>query len=524
MFDTDPNGTSPDTRQGDALDLKVQELPLPSDFRWGTATAAYQVEGGASQDGKGQSIWDVFTHLEPSRTKGENGDVACDHYNRFSEDVDLMALLGVDVYRFSISWARLIPLGGRNDPINEKGIAFYNNLIDALIFRGIEPVVTLYHWDLPAKLYERYEGFLNTPEFVADFENFARLSFSRFGDRVKKWITFNEPWVICVFGHLAGNLAPGRNAETGCDPTTEPWRAGHSIILAHATAIQVYTKEFLPAQGGEISIVLNSHFYEPYDPSNEEDIAAAQRRLEFFLGWFADPIFLGKDYPSCMRKQLGSRLPEFTDKEFALVKSASGPSRSFFGLNHYTTKFARAMSSTPNEADHTGNVEELASDVNGREVGPLSGIHWLRVAPAGFRKLLSWIWDRYNVPIIVTENGCVCPGENNMKVEEAVMDTFRSQYTGLYLDSISRAIYEAGVSVQGYYAWSLMDNFGKFDTCVSSMSCVGSDILTSILEWSHGYEPRFGILHVDYKTLVRTPKQSAYYLRDTFITRRKENQ
>lgn len=465
MFDAEQNDLSPDTRPTDRPDRDVQELPLPSDFRWGTATAAYQIEGGASQDGKGQSIWDVFAHLEPSRTKDVNGDVACDHYNRMEEDVSLMASLGVDVYRFSISWTRLIPLGGRNDPINEKGIAFYNNLIDTLLSRGIEPVVTLYHWDLPSKLYDRYEGFLNTPEFIADFENFARLSFSRFGDRVKKWITFNEPWVICVFGHLAGNLAPGRNAETGCDPTTEPWRAGHSIILAHAAAVQAYTKEFQSAQGGEISIVLNSHFYEPYDPANEADIAAAQRRLEFFLGWFADPIFLGKDYPACMRDQLGSRLPEFTADQLALLKSACGPSRSFFGLNHYTTKFARAISGTPDEVDHTGNVEELTSDVDGREIGPLSGIHWLRVAPTGFRKLLSWIWDRYGIPIIVTENGCVCPGENSMKVEKAVSDTFRERYFGLYLDSISRAIHEDGVRVEGYYAWSLMDNFGKFNSC-----------------------------------------------------------
>lgn len=202
----------------------------------------------------------------------------------------------------------------------------------------------------------------------------------------------------------------------------------------------MYTKEFQPAQEGEISIVLNSHFYEPYDPANEADVSAAQRRLEFFLGWFADPIFLGKDYPACMREQLGFRLPGITADQFRLLKAACGPSRSFFGLNHYTTNFARAIPGAPDKADHTGNVEELTSDVQGREVGPLSGIHWLRVAPTGFQKHLNWIWNRYNVPIIVTENGCVCPDEDNMKVEEAVNDTFRSRYFGLYLDSISRAI------------------------------------------------------------------------------------
>lgn len=163
-----------------------------------------------------------------------------------------------------------------------------------------------------------------------------------------------------------------------------------------------------------------------------------------------------------MREQLGSRLPGITADQFRLLKAACGPSRSFFGLNHYTTNFARAIPGAPDKADHTGNVEELTSDVQGREVGPLSGIHWLRVAPTGFQKHLNWIWNRYNVPIIVTENGCVCPDEDNMKVEEAVNDTFRSRYFGLYLDSISRAIYEDGVRVEGYYAWSLMDNFGMF--------------------------------------------------------------
>ncbi|PMD28819.1 glycoside hydrolase family 1 protein [Hyaloscypha variabilis F] len=478
-------------------DVPVEELSLPPEFDWGGATAAYQIEGGASQDGKGKSIWDTFSHLEPSRTNGENADVTCDHYNRMPEDVDLMASYGVDVYRFSIAWSRVIPLGGRNDPINEKGITFYNDLIDRLRARNIEPVITLHHWDTPQEIYDRYGGLLNTAEFRADFERYARLCFSRFGDRVNKWITFNEPYIISIFGHHTGVLAPGHSKATGYDSKTEPWRVGHTIILSHTAAIQAYATEFQPSQKGSISIVLNGHFYEPYDTASEIDKAAAQRRLEFFISWFGDPVFLGKDYPASMRAQLGSRLPEFTLEELELLRQSASVN-TFYGMNHYSSKYARALPDPPADDDFTGNVEELPTNSEGVEIGPISGTSWLRVAPVGFRKLLNWVWDRYHLPIIITENGCVCPGESQMTLEQAVDDKFRIRYFGLYLDAISRAIYEDGVQVKGYYVWSLMDNY----------------------EWSAGYVPRFGITHVDYKTFVRTPKSSAFYLRETFKQRR----
>ncbi|KAJ6097923.1 hypothetical protein N7499_002297 [Penicillium canescens] len=478
---------------------EVEELPLPPDFFWGTATAAYQIEGGASQDGKGKSIWDTFSHLEPSRTNGENGDVACDHYNRMSEDVDLMASYGVDVYRLSIAWSRVIPSGGRNDPVNEDGISFYNRLIDCLLARNIEPIVTLYHWDVPQELYNRYGAFLNTAEFKADFEQFARLCFSRFGDRVKKWVTYNEPYIISIFGHHSGVLAPGHSAATGHDTRTEPWRVGHTIIISHAAVVKIYATEFQPAQNGSITIVLNGHFYEPWDANSEEHKAAAQRRLEFYIGWFADPIFLGKDYPSQMRARLGPRLPEFSAEEMRLLRETA-PINAYYGMNHYSTKFARALPDPPAEDDCTGNVEEVATNNEGKMLGPVSGMSWLRVTPDGFRKLLNWVWDRYHLPIVITENGCPCPGESQMALEEAVNDTFRIRYFGLYLDAISRAIYEDGIIVQGYCAWSLMDNF----------------------EWSAGYGARYGITHVEYDTLVRTPKKSAYYLKQSFNERRKK--
>ncbi|PKS08727.1 hypothetical protein jhhlp_004780 [Lomentospora prolificans] len=475
----------------------VQEGRLPRDFEYGAATAAYQIEGGANQDGKGPSIWDEYSHREPSRTSGQNGDVACDHYNRVDEDVALLASYGVDCYRFSISWSRIIPLGGRDDPVNEKGIAFYNRLIDRLLEKAIKPVVTLYHWDLPLELEKRYGGFLDTAEFRADFENYARICFSRFGDRVKRWATFNEPYIISIFGYNLGFLAPGHNAADGFDTKTEPWRAGHSIIVSHAAAVEIYAKEFKDEQQGEISIVLNGDYYEPYNPESEADRDAAQRRMEFYIGWFADPIYLGANYPLSMRRRLGSRLPTFTEDERNLLERTAHLN-TFYGMNHYTSQYARARSEAPAEDDFTGNVEESPVNSAGHEIGPLSGVFWLRATPKQFRKLLKWVWTRYSRPIYVTENGCPCPGEKNMNKEEAVADHFRMHYFATYLNSISEAIYEDGVIVKGYFAWSLMDNY----------------------EWSAGYSIRFGITHVDYDTLVRTPKQSAWFLKETMQTRR----
>lgn len=224
MFGIGEALSRPKTQEVFGNEDAVEELPLPSDFIYGAATAAYQIEGACEQHGKGPSIWDEFAHRQPSVTSGQHGDVACDHYNRVSSDVDLLASYGVDVYRFSISWARLIPKGGRNDPINEEGIAFYSNLIDRLLARGIKPSVTLFHWDLPLELHKRYGGPLNTTEFRADFENYARLCFTRFGDRVQQWVTFNEPYIVAIYGYQTGVLAPGHCKERGNDPKTEPVR------------------------------------------------------------------------------------------------------------------------------------------------------------------------------------------------------------------------------------------------------------------------------------------------------------
>jgi beta-glucosidase len=225
---------------------------------------------------------------------------------------------------------------------------------------------------------------------------------------------------------------------------------------------QVVCSRLQPTHRGAISIVLNSHFYEPYNAKERADVDAAQRRLEFYVGWFGDPIFLGKDYPSAMREHLGERLPEFTPDDLELLQETAR-ANAFYGMNHYTTKFARALSEPAASDEWTGNIEETAINSEGKEIGPASGLQWLRTAPEGFRKLLNWVWDRYHLPIIITENGCPCPGED--KVETAVNDRFRQNYYGLYLDAISRAIYKDSIPVEGYCAWSLMDNFGSFAPC-----------------------------------------------------------
>lgn len=374
MFQAANLSKSYDTLSGH--DLPAAELPLPKSFKWGTATAAYQVEGGAEADGKGPSIWDEYTHRVPSRTNNQNADVSCDHYHRVAEDVELMSSFGVDVYRFSLSWSRIIPLGGRNDPVNEKGIAFYNDLIDKLLARGIEPSVTLYHWDAPQNLYDKYKAFLDTAEFCADYLRYARLCFERFGDRVKQWITFNEPYIISIFGHLNGTLAPGHRAQDGFDTKHEPWRVGHTLIVSHACVVQLYVRDFQRKQRGSISIVLNGHFYEPYSDSQADKHAAAQR-LEFFIAWFGDPIFLGKDYPASMRAYLGNRLPDFSDKEKALLRETAS-SNAFYGMNHYSTKYARALHNPPADDDWTGNIEESSINKAGIEIGPASQMLWLR--------------------------------------------------------------------------------------------------------------------------------------------------
>nr|Q25BW4.1 RecName: Full=Beta-glucosidase 1B; AltName: Full=Cellobiase 1B [Phanerodontia chrysosporium]AHH92833.1 beta-galactosidase [synthetic construct]BAE87009.1 beta-glucosidase [Phanerodontia chrysosporium] len=461
---------------------------LPADFLWGFATASFQIEGATDVDGRGKSIWDDFSKIPGKTLDGKNGDVATDSYNRWREDVDLLVQYGVKSYRFSISWSRIIPLGGRNDPVNEAGIKFYSDLIDALLERGIVPFVTLYHWDLPQALHDRYLGWLNKDEIVQDYVRYAGVCFERFGDRVKHWLTMNEPWCISILGYGRGVFAPGRSSDRMRSPegdsSTEPWIVGHSVILAHAYAVKLYREQFKANRGGQIGITLNGDWAMPYDDS-PQNIEAAQHALDVAIGWFADPIYLGQ-YPAYMKEMLGDRLPEFTPEELAVVKGSSD----FYGMNTYTTNLCKAGG----EDEFQGNVEYTFTRPDGTQLGTAAHCSWLQDYAPGFRDLLNYLYKRYRKPIYVTENGFAVKDENSKPLEEALKDDDRVHYYQGVTDSLLAAVKEDGVDVRGYFGWSLLDNF----------------------EWADGYITRFGVTYVDYDTQKRYPKDSGKFLSQWF--------
>ncbi|OBZ77023.1 Beta-glucosidase 1B [Grifola frondosa] len=436
---------------------------LPHDFLWGFATASFQIEGSTQADGRGKSIWDDFAKQPGKILDGRDGEVATDSYKLWKEDLDLLVSYGVKSYRFSIAWSRIIPLGGRNDPINEAGIQFYSNLIDALLERGIIPFVTLYHWDLPLTLYERYGGWLNK-EIVQDYVRYTKVCFERFGDRVKYWLTMNEPWCISVLGHGRGVFAPGRSSDRTRSPegdsSTEPWIAGHHVILSHAYAVKLYREEFQTRQGGQIGITLNGDWAIPYDDS-PENIEAAQHALDVAIGWFADPIYLGY-YPEYMKTMLGDRLPTFTSEELSVVKGSSD----FYGMNTYTTNLC-------SECRRPHLMRGLSPYI--ADLGTQAQCAWLQDYPEGFRDLLNYLWKKYRKPIYVTENGFAVKDEDTKPLEEALADYDRDG---------------GRVDIRAYFAWSLLDNF----------------------EWADGYVTRFGLTYVDYETQKRYPKDSAKFV------------
>ncbi|KAI5118432.1 hypothetical protein M0805_009710 [Coniferiporia weirii] len=461
---------------------------LPKDFVWGYATASFQIEGGTTADGRGPSIWDTFTNIPGKIADGRNGDVACDSYHRWEEDVALLKEYGARAYRFSISWSRVIPDGGRDDSVNEKGIEYYSNLIDALIAAGIKPFITLYHWDLPQTLHDRYGGWLKKDEITKDFTNYAKLCFERFGDRVKDWITFNEPFIVAVLGYGYGNFAPGRssnrNKSKEGDSSTEPWIVAHNLILSHASAVALYRSSYQSSQNGQIGITLNSTSFLPYDES-EANVKATERARAFSPGWFAGPIFLG-DYPQALKEMIGSRLPVFTPDELKLVKGSSD----FYGLNVYATNLVLEGG----DDEFHGKVKTTFTRPDGTQLGTQGHLSWLQTYPPGFRAKLNFIWDTYKSPIYVTENGFCVANESDKPLEEALQDTDRIEYFAGAAENLLKAVREDGVEVKGYFGWSLLDNF----------------------EWAEGYVPRFGVTYVDYDTQKRYPKASAYFLSKWF--------
>ena len=471
----------------------VHEGGFPDGFVWGVGTAAYQIEGGYDEGGRGASIWDTFSGAGGS-TPNEGmevpatGDVACDHYHRWKEDVALMASLGLRNYRFSISWPRLLPNGTLAGGVNEEGVAFYLRLIEELLAHDIEPYVTLYHWDLPQALQTAsLPGWLDR-RLVGLFGEYAELCFSRFGDRVKYWTTFNEAWTFVVLGYGTGSKAPGAPFT---DLATHPYLAGHTVLLAHAEAVRRFRAR--GATEARIGITNNCDWREPRTGA-AADVAAAERAVEWWLGWFADPIWLG-DYPASMRAALGERLPRFTAAEQALIRGSAD----FFGLNHYGSAWAEDQPHPPGYGTPGGPAPHYFADFAARELHsdemPRAASVWLYGVPWGLRKLLSWVARRYaNPPLFVTENGWSTPGDEAGAT--AVYDPGRVYFYANYTSEMRRAIYEDGVDVRGYFAWSLLDNF----------------------EWERGYSERFGLVYTDFETQQRLPKASARWFSDLATT------
>ncbi|MCO5585834.1 hypothetical protein L7F22_039767 [Adiantum nelumboides] len=465
---------------------------FPAGFVFGTATSAYQVEGAIDQAGRGKSIWDTFSHRLGNVLDLTNGDIADDHYNWYKSDVELIKSMSVDAYRFSISWSRIFSSTSRF--VNDAGIAHYNDVINTLLSKGIQPYVTLYHWDLPQALQDEYGGWLSS-NIIDDFILYANTCFAAFGDRVKHWITINEPYSFSSEGYAGfGTQAPQRCSFrlrcSGGDSSTEPYIVAHYVLLAHASVVALYKEIYQAQQGGIIGITIDSRWYEPLNATNEEDKKASKRALDFQLGWFLDPLIFG-DYPISMKELVGDRLPTFQQRNS--TKAPLKGSFDFIGLNHYTTNYVH-----PGEpsylvaAIHNINQDgqfDVSYVRNGESIGPRSpGAAWLYVVPWGFKKILDYIRIQYNnPPIIITENGYAdINGSPLISLEHALDDVDRIMYHEEYLSSLLSAIKD-GSDVRGYFVWSLLDNW----------------------EWGLGLIPRFGVYFVDYMDhLKRYPKKS----------------
>lgn len=450
-------------------------------FMWGTATASYQIEGAWNKDGKGESVWDRHSHESGKIEDKSNGDVACDSYHNYEQDVEMMKNLKVNHYRFSLSWSRLLPTADAGKP-NQAGIDYYNKLINALLNAGVQPCVTLYHWDLPQCLHDK-GGWLD--DMIIDkFEEYANFCFEKFGDRVKMWITINEPHVNCIYGYGLGNHAPGIQ-----DPFNGFYKVSRTMLLSHAKAWHKYDTRYRAQQKGQISITLNSDWCEAKDPSKEEDRKAAELYLEATLGWFAHPVYVDGDYPAILKEVVAkkseefgmdkSRFPVISDEEKALIKGT----HDFFGLNHYTTRLGTPMTK---EMEQHRLHPDLDAFIFPNPEWERAGSEWLYIAPWGLRKLLKHIATTYGNPtIIVTENGCSSKHPVGKEGDIANLeDEQRCNYISSYINEALKAVQQDGVKLQGYFLWSLMDNF----------------------EWAAGYTERFGLHYVDFTDAARPRK------------------
>ena len=444
----------------------MNKIEFPHDFLWGVATAAYQIEGAWQADGKGESIWDRFAHTAGKIGDGSNGDVACDHYHRWADDIRLMQSLNMQAYRFSLSWPRILPEGrGR---VNQAGLDFYSRLVDGLLAANILPFITLYHWDLPQALQD--QGGWPQRSTAEAFVEYADLVTRRLGDRVRHWITHNEPWCISFLSHQLGEHAPGWHDWPAA------LRVAHHILLSHGWAVPVIRRN---SPGAEVGLALNFEPAEPAAPT-AADYQAARRREGYFSRWFLDPLY-GRHYPADMVAEyvaagfLPTALDFVADGDLSAIASQTD----FLGVNYYTRTIVRDEQATNNLPQTVFAAPPAAHTEMGWEVYPL-----------GLYKLLNRLHFEYQVPkLYVTENGCSY--SDGPDANGRVVDQRRLAYLRDHFAAVQRAR-QNGVPLAGFFVWSLMDNF----------------------EWAKGYTQRFGLVWVDYKTQQRIPKESALWYRE----------
>jgi len=436
-------------------------MAFNKDFLWGAASAAHQVEGGYLDDNKGWGVWDHFGH-EPGRiAKGENADIACDHYHRFKEDVALMKEIGLKSYRFSISWPRVIPNG--IGEVNEKGLQFYSDLVDELIKAGIEPLVTLHHWNYPYELYK--EGGWKNDKSPEWFEEFTKVVVDRLSDRVKYWITFNEFQMFIGLGYKVGVMAPFENND---DETLV--KMSVNVFKSHGKAVSYIRNH--AKQPSKIGMAPTGDVYLPKDNSPEAIEDARKKSFQYehvFMGntWWADPIFLGK-YGEGAKEHLGDLLPELSKEEWAEISQELD----FYGFNAY-----QGTATYPAPTDRYADYEYQGS--------PKTTMGW-NITPEVLYWSSKFLYERYKKPILVTENGLA--SADWIALDGKVHDPQRIDFLNRYLLQLERAIDE-GIPIIGYQQWSIMDNY----------------------EWNHGYQMRFGLIYVDYQTQKRVLKDSAYW-------------
>lgn len=482
-------------RKSSEQNSSIKNYTFPEDFIFGISSSAYQVEGAWNEGGKGESMWDTYLHEHPDFTvDNSNGDVSADSYHFYMDDIKAIKSIGVNHYRLSISWPRILPNGTDNN-INNEGVKYYRTLFEELLKANITPVVTLFHWDMPTILMDL--GGWTNPKIVDYFEDYVRIAFKLYGDLIKMWTTVNEPHQHCYNGYGLDIFVPALMSHG-----VGEYLCTHYMLLAHARAYRIYEKEFKPHQKGKIAITLDSFWGDPRDPNKPEDLKAVEDYLQMHTGVYAHPIFSDVgDYPSFVRERINnmsrqqgfirSRLPYFTKEEIKALKGSSD----FFSINFYTTYLM-----SPSEREPEWMIPSLEHDTGVRSEKnaswPTPGADWLTSNPDGFRKFLNWIQNNYKIlkeiPIIVTENGSTDKGQ--------IEDYERVAYYNDYLYQLLLAIHEDKCNVKGYFSWSLLESF----------------------EWGDGFDTVMGLFKVDFDSpnKTRTPKLSAHNYANIVRTRR----